>query len=44
VNVAGPLIRVLGEKQPVPVKIAAINGLNKLLEKVKGYTSKDITQ
>nr|CAD2138879.1 unnamed protein product [Meloidogyne enterolobii] len=34
VNVAGPLIRVLGEKQPVPVKIAAINGLNKLLEKM----------
>jgi hypothetical protein len=34
VNIAGPLIRVLGEKHPAPVKIAAMNALIRLLEKV----------
>uniref|UniRef100_A0A914HYH9 TOG domain-containing protein n=1 Tax=Globodera rostochiensis TaxID=31243 RepID=A0A914HYH9_GLORO len=32
VNMAGPLIRILGERHPVPVKIAALNGLLRLLE------------
>lgn len=34
VNIAGPLIRVLGEKHPSPVKIAAMNALIKLLDKM----------
>uniref|UniRef100_A0A183C1F3 TOG domain-containing protein n=1 Tax=Globodera pallida TaxID=36090 RepID=A0A183C1F3_GLOPA len=34
VNMAGPLIRILGERHPVPVKIAALNGLLRLLENV----------
>jgi hypothetical protein len=34
INMAGPLIRVLGEKHPSPVKIAILTALNKLLEKV----------
>lgn len=47
VNVAGPLIRVLGEKHPSPVKIAAMNGLLKLLEKVgnsEGINSTNLVQ
>ncbi|KAL3096934.1 hypothetical protein niasHS_002650 [Heterodera schachtii] len=34
VNMAGPLIRILGERHPVPVKVAAVNALLRLLENV----------